>query len=122
VAVCQTCHGPRGEGGQLGKPLESGLTIDDIMTTARSGAPARRCRRSATRTRSSSCTTWPVISWAACCSSLDTARGIARLREASFRTDVARRRCLRGRDQRVDPSSDDPVELATLRYQAAYAM
>jgi alcohol dehydrogenase (cytochrome c) len=35
--VCQTCHGPRGEGGQLGKPLSSGLTIEDIMTTARSG-------------------------------------------------------------------------------------
>jgi hypothetical protein len=25
------------EGGQLGKPLESGLTIEGIMTTARSG-------------------------------------------------------------------------------------
>ena len=37
TTVCQTCHGPRGEGGQLGKPLESGLTIEDIMTTARSG-------------------------------------------------------------------------------------
>ncbi len=35
--VCQTCHGPRGEGGQLGKPLEPGLTVEDIMTTARSG-------------------------------------------------------------------------------------
>ena len=31
------CHGPRGEGGQLGKPLERGLTVEDIMTTARSG-------------------------------------------------------------------------------------
>jgi alcohol dehydrogenase (cytochrome c) len=37
ATVCQTCHGPRGEGGQLGKPLERGLTIEDIMTTARSG-------------------------------------------------------------------------------------
>jgi mono/diheme cytochrome c family protein len=27
----------RGEGGQLGKPLSSGLTIEDIMATARSG-------------------------------------------------------------------------------------
>jgi alcohol dehydrogenase (cytochrome c) len=35
--VCQTCHGPRGEGGQLGKPLERKLTVEDIMTTARSG-------------------------------------------------------------------------------------
>jgi len=35
--VCQMCHGPRGEGGQLGKPLERGLTVEDIMTTARSG-------------------------------------------------------------------------------------
>jgi mono/diheme cytochrome c family protein len=35
--VCQTCHGPRGEGGQLGKPLERNLTVEDIMTTARSG-------------------------------------------------------------------------------------
>ena len=35
--VCQTCHGPRGEGGQLGKPLASTLTVEDIMTTARSG-------------------------------------------------------------------------------------
>jgi hypothetical protein len=25
-------------------------------------------------------------------------------------------------DQRVDPGTDDPVELATLRYKAAYAM
>jgi alcohol dehydrogenase (cytochrome c) len=37
AAVCQTCHGPSGEGGQLGKPLERGLTIESIMTTARSG-------------------------------------------------------------------------------------
>jgi mono/diheme cytochrome c family protein len=35
--VCQMCHGPRGEGGQLGKPLERGLTVEDIMATARSG-------------------------------------------------------------------------------------
>jgi alcohol dehydrogenase (cytochrome c) len=35
--VCQTCHGPRGEGGQLGKPFERNLTVEDIMTTARSG-------------------------------------------------------------------------------------
>ena len=35
--VCQTCHGPMGEGGQLGKPLSSGLALADIMTTARSG-------------------------------------------------------------------------------------
>jgi len=35
--VCQTCHGPKGEGGQLGKPLASTLSIEDIMTTARSG-------------------------------------------------------------------------------------
>jgi alcohol dehydrogenase (cytochrome c) len=35
--VCQTCHGPTGEGGQLGKPLSNGLTVEDIMTTARSG-------------------------------------------------------------------------------------
>jgi alcohol dehydrogenase (cytochrome c) len=35
--VCQSCHGPMGEGGQLGKPFESGLAIEDIMTTARSG-------------------------------------------------------------------------------------
>jgi quinohemoprotein ethanol dehydrogenase len=37
TAVCQTCHGARGEGGQLGLPLERGLTIEEIMTTARSG-------------------------------------------------------------------------------------
>jgi mono/diheme cytochrome c family protein len=36
-SVCQTCHGPRGEGGQLGKPLSRDLAIEDIMTTARSG-------------------------------------------------------------------------------------
>jgi alcohol dehydrogenase (cytochrome c) len=35
--VCQTCHGPMGEGGQLGKPLGSALTVEDIMTKARSG-------------------------------------------------------------------------------------
>ncbi len=35
--VCQTCHGPMGEGGQLGKPLASTLGIEDIMTTARAG-------------------------------------------------------------------------------------
>ena len=35
--VCQTCHGPMGEGGQLGKPLASSLGIEDIMVTARSG-------------------------------------------------------------------------------------
>jgi alcohol dehydrogenase (cytochrome c) len=35
--VCQTCHGPMGEGGQLGKPLGNGLAVADIMTTARSG-------------------------------------------------------------------------------------
>ena len=37
TSVCQTCHGAKGEGGQLGKPLGSGLTIEDIMTIARSG-------------------------------------------------------------------------------------
>lgn len=37
TTVCQTCHGPRGEGSQLGKPFERGLTIEGIMTTARSG-------------------------------------------------------------------------------------
>jgi mono/diheme cytochrome c family protein len=37
AAVCQTCHGPRGEGGQLGVPLDRGLTVEDILSTARSG-------------------------------------------------------------------------------------
>ena len=37
TTVCQTCHGPRGEGGQLGKPLDGDLTIEDVMTTARAG-------------------------------------------------------------------------------------
>jgi alcohol dehydrogenase (cytochrome c) len=37
TAACQVCHGTRGEGGQLGLPLERGLTVEDIMTTARSG-------------------------------------------------------------------------------------
>jgi alcohol dehydrogenase (cytochrome c) len=37
ASVCQTCHGPQGEGGQLGKPLEGPLAIEDIMATARSG-------------------------------------------------------------------------------------
>jgi quinohemoprotein ethanol dehydrogenase len=36
-SVCQTCHGPTGEGGQLGKPLASGLGVVDIVVTARSG-------------------------------------------------------------------------------------
>jgi quinohemoprotein ethanol dehydrogenase len=35
--VCETCHGPKGEGGQLGKPLSSTLGVANIMTTARSG-------------------------------------------------------------------------------------
>lgn len=35
--VCQTCHGPQGEGGQLGKPLSRDLGVADIMATARSG-------------------------------------------------------------------------------------
>jgi mono/diheme cytochrome c family protein len=37
ASACQTCHGPQGEGGQLGKPLASTLAIEDIMATARSG-------------------------------------------------------------------------------------
>jgi len=37
ATVCQICHGPKGEGGQLGKPLRSDLDIATIMTTARSG-------------------------------------------------------------------------------------
>ena len=37
TTVCQTCHGPRGEGGQLGKPLDGDLTIEDVMATARAG-------------------------------------------------------------------------------------
>ncbi|HVY63792.1 MAG TPA: PQQ-binding-like beta-propeller repeat protein [Gammaproteobacteria bacterium] len=36
-SVCQTCHGPKGEGGQLGKPLSGDLAVADIMVTARSG-------------------------------------------------------------------------------------
>jgi len=35
--VCQTCHGPTGQGGQLGKPLSDDLEIVDIVVTARSG-------------------------------------------------------------------------------------
>jgi len=37
TTICQTCHGPNGEGGQLGVPLSDELTIVDIVTTARSG-------------------------------------------------------------------------------------
>lgn len=36
-AICQTCHGPNGEGGQLGVPLTDELTVVGIVTTARSG-------------------------------------------------------------------------------------
>ena len=40
ATVCQTCHGPTGEGGHLlGAPLTDGLSIVDVVTTARSGVP-----------------------------------------------------------------------------------
>jgi quinohemoprotein ethanol dehydrogenase len=36
--ICQTCHGPMGEGGTvLGAPLSDGLTIEDIIVKSRSG-------------------------------------------------------------------------------------
>jgi mono/diheme cytochrome c family protein len=35
--ICQTCHGPMGEGGQLGVPLPRDLSVVDIVVTARSG-------------------------------------------------------------------------------------
>ena len=35
--ICQTCHGPTGEGGQLGVPFVDDLDIETIVTTARSG-------------------------------------------------------------------------------------
>ena len=35
--VCQACHGPQGEGGHLGVPFVSTLSVVDIVATARSG-------------------------------------------------------------------------------------
>jgi mono/diheme cytochrome c family protein len=35
--VCTACHGPRGEGGQLGVPFKKELAVVDIVVTARSG-------------------------------------------------------------------------------------
>src|SRR5690606_8335966 len=37
--VCTVCHGPTGEGTQLGKPFRPDLALVDIIATARSGVP-----------------------------------------------------------------------------------
>ena len=42
--VCQTCHGPMGEGGHLGKPFTRGLAVVDIVVTARSGVDGKTGR------------------------------------------------------------------------------
>ena len=37
-AICETCHGPTGQGGHLlGAPLSDELTVVDILVAARSG-------------------------------------------------------------------------------------